>query len=115
MRDWLIGPAMTPEIEMNSNIHKYIFDKQHDEIFSEYHDIVGGVRFFTDNFWGNSFAFMTDVDKNHSPFDIHSKKCNLFKICNNCSRLRYVLYQNLLFRNFQNPASLIEINFWPHK
>ena len=49
---------------MNSNIHKYIFDKQDDEIFSKYHDTVaGGVSFFTANFWGNSFASMTDVDK----------------------------------------------------
>ena len=42
MRDCLIGHVMTPGIETNSNIHKYIFDKQDDEIFSKYHDTVAG-------------------------------------------------------------------------
>ena len=45
MRNWFFDRAMTPCIEMNSNIHKYIFDKQHDEIFREYHDIVAGWAF----------------------------------------------------------------------
>ena len=91
----MIGPAMTPEIEMNSNIHKYIFDKQHDEIFSEYHDIVGGVRFFTDNFWGNSFAFMTDVDKNHSPLIFILKSATCSKSAIIAPSLRYVLAPSL--------------------
>ena len=38
------------EIGRDSNIHKYIFDKQGNEIFKEYHDIVAKVGFSVTNF-----------------------------------------------------------------
>ena len=38
------------EIGRDSNIHKYIFDKQDNEIFKEYHDIVAKVGFSVTNF-----------------------------------------------------------------
>ena len=37
------------EIGGDSNIHKYIFDKQDNEIFKEYHDIVAKVGFSMTN------------------------------------------------------------------
>ena len=52
MRDCLIGLVMTLGIEKISNIHKYIFDKQDDEIFSEYHDTVAGGCAFSPTTFG---------------------------------------------------------------
>ena len=40
------------EIGRDSNIHKYIFDKQDDEIFSEYHDTVAGGCAFSPTTFG---------------------------------------------------------------
>ena len=39
------------EIKRDSNIHKYIFDKQDNEIFKEYHDIVAKVGFQWQILW----------------------------------------------------------------
>ena len=38
------------EIGRDSNIHKYIFDKQDNKIFKENHDIVAKVGFSVTNF-----------------------------------------------------------------
>ena len=38
------------EIKRDSNIHKYIFDKQDNEIFKEYLNIVAKVGFSVTNF-----------------------------------------------------------------